>query len=244
MTVDGWQRTWDLRSPAQQPPADPPPPSPPKPLPRQVNRRGCISINRYLYYLGISWAGQTVTVQREEQAWSVSLPDGSTKTLPCKHLVPQPHRQPTPPKPKTPPSTQPEPVAFQTRRVTKTGQIAFHHRLYDVGIAYKGTMVHVAPTPEGLSVYNMDHAWITACPWKQLHPPDKPICPLHRALTEWSLCSTIRMWEAEAEHDGGGKHNGSMGFGSCHSSAGRHHCLLNPGGPGGTVTLAQVPQAS
>jgi hypothetical protein len=26
-------------------------------------------------------------------------------------------------------------------------------------------------------VYNMDHAWITTCPWKQTHQPDKPLCP-------------------------------------------------------------------
>ena len=174
---DDWQRPWNLRSSAQQPPADPLPPFPPKPLTRKVNRRGCISINRYLYYLGIAWVGQTVTVQREEDAWSVNLPDGSTKTLPCKHLVPRPHRQPTPPRPRTPPNQQPEPAAFQTRRVTKTGQIAFHHHLYYVGIAHKGTTVHAVPTPEGLSVYNMDHAWITTCPWKQTHQPDKPLCP-------------------------------------------------------------------
>jgi hypothetical protein len=110
------------------------------------------------YYLGIAWVGQTVTIQRQEDAWLVSLPDSSSKTMPCKHLLPQPLRQLAPERPKTPPSQRPEPAAFQTRRVTKTGQIAFYHRLYYVGIAHQGKAVYVAPTPEGLSVYNMDQA--------------------------------------------------------------------------------------
>jgi len=174
---DGWQRTWDLHPAAAQAPANPLPPSAPKPLTRKVNRRGCCLLNGYLYYLGTAWTGQTLTIQRQADAWLVNLPDGSSKTIPCRHLFPQPHRQPGPSKPKSPPTQPPEPTALQTRRVTRTGQIAFYHHLYYVGIAHKGAAVYVAPTTEGLSVYNTDHAWITTCPWKQPAQADKPLCP-------------------------------------------------------------------
>jgi len=55
---------------------------------------------------------------------------------------------------------------LQARRVARTGQIAFYHRLYYVGIAHKGTTVYVALTPEGLSVYTTDQAWTPPAPGK------------------------------------------------------------------------------
>jgi transposase InsO family protein len=52
--ADGWQRTYDLQPAAEQPPTAPPPAMPPQPLTRIVNRRGNITINSYLYYVGIA----------------------------------------------------------------------------------------------------------------------------------------------------------------------------------------------
>jgi len=34
----------------------------------------------YRYYIGIAWAGQTLIIQRNTDAWSVSSPDGTQKT--------------------------------------------------------------------------------------------------------------------------------------------------------------------
>lgn len=132
-------------------------------VPRMVQASGRVSVAGHTYPFSRRYAGQTLTVQRQDDAWLVSLPDSSSKTMPCKHLLPQPLRQFAAERPKTPPSQRPEPAAFQTRRVTKTGQIAFYHLLYYVGIAHQGKAIYVAPTPEGLSVYN-DQAWITTCP--------------------------------------------------------------------------------
>jgi len=175
---DGWQRTWDLHPTAQQPPADPLPPTTPKSLSRKVSRRGTIQLSGYLYYIGLAWAGQSLTVERQPDAWFVNLLDGSTKTLPLKHLFPRPTRRPSPAKPSTPPSQQPEPATLQTRRVTKTGQVSFYHCLYYVGIAHAGQTVYIAPLPEGLSIFTLEYAWITTCPWKEAsRHPDKPLCP-------------------------------------------------------------------
>jgi len=174
---DGWQRTWDLHPKAEQPPANPLPPTEPKPLRRKVDAHGSISVNRYLYYIALAWAGQTLTIQREADAWQVSLPDGSTKILPCKHLLPQPGRQSTATRSPTPPHHPPELSTLQTRHVTKTGQVAFHHRLYYVGIAHAGQTVYAVPTEEGLSMYTPDQAWIKTCCWKDERQPDKPVGP-------------------------------------------------------------------
>ncbi len=181
---DGWQRTWDLHPLQEQPPPTPLPigaqstctPTP-QPLTRQVSRRGCISLNRSLYYVGIAWAGQKVTLRRQEESWQVTLPDGSTRTLPDKHLLPPTPSPPPPHRPTTPPTPQPPTAAFHSRRVTRTGQIAFYHHLYYVGIAHRGETVFVAPTPNGLAVYNADYAWITTCLWKTQPHEDKPLCP-------------------------------------------------------------------
>ncbi len=174
---DGWQRTWDLHPQAAQPPVNPLPSTEPKPLRRKVNGHGSISLNRYLYYVAIAWAGQTLTIQREADTWQVSLPDGSTKILPCKHALPTPSRRPAA---RSSPPTHPpaEPSALQTRHVTQRGQVAFHKRLYYVGIAHAGQTVAVVPTSEGLSVYTLEQAWITTCLWKEANQPDKPLGPL------------------------------------------------------------------
>jgi len=172
---DGWQRTWDLHLAAEQPLADSLPLSPPKPLTRKVDRRGCVSLNRCLYYVGIAWMGQRITIERQQDAWQILLPDGATKTLPDKHLFPLPPRA-HPSRPQSPPA-QPKASTFLTRRVTSIGQVAFHHRLYYVGIAHRGKTVRVVPTPEGLAVYDGELAWITTCPWRDLPKEDKPLCP-------------------------------------------------------------------
>jgi Homeodomain-like domain/Integrase core domain len=175
--ADGWQRTWDLHS-ATQPLAAEPSSSPsPKPVTRRVHRKGYVTINRCLYYVGVAWARQTLTFQPQGGSWLVTLPDGTTKTLPHKYLLPCPRRMSTSSRPTDPPALPPQSTAFLTRRVTKTGQITFHHHLYYVGIAHKGEQVHVASSAEGLAVYNADHAWITTCPWKSDPRPDKPLCP-------------------------------------------------------------------
>lgn len=172
---DGWQRTYDLHPTAEHPPAAPLPALPPQPLTRIVNRRGNVTIQSYLYYVGIAWIGQHLTIERSGEHWQVSLPDGSTKALPCKHLFPPPSRRTSPTK-LAPPQPR-EFTSFQTRRVTKRGQINFHKRFYYVGIAHKGETVGVAPTPEGLAIYTTDHAWITTCPWKEPCPSVEPPCP-------------------------------------------------------------------
>lgn len=171
---DGWQRSWVLLH-SEQPPSPPLPPAVPRPLTRKVTSRGCLSINRYLYYVGIAWAGQKVTIEREEGGWRVILPDGSLKVLPNKAFLPQLPRRP--PRSSSSPSQPPEAGTFHTRRVTRTGQISFHHRLYYVGITFQGESVFVAPTPTGLAVYNREYAWLTTCPWKPQPQEDKPLCP-------------------------------------------------------------------
>lgn len=172
---DGWQRTWDLHPTATQPPPAPQPNLPPPPLYRTVNLRGNVILNHYLYYVGIAWIGQKVRIERSSANWQVSLPDGATKTWPCKHLFPQPARaaQPTalpPPQPR-------EFTPFQTRRVTTRGQIAFANHLYYVGVALKGRTVGVTPGPDGLAVYTTEAAWITTCPWKAPDEAVEPLCP-------------------------------------------------------------------
>ncbi len=174
---DGWQRTWDLHPGSETPPSSPPPPQPPKPLTRRVTRRGTISLNRHIYYLGVAWTGLTLTLQPQGETWLVTFPDGSTKFIPDPQLLLPLARSPSPPRPLTPPSQPPEPATFRTRRVTKRGQISFHNRLYFVGIAHCGERVLVTPVSEGLAVYNTDRAWITTCPWKRNQQADKPTCP-------------------------------------------------------------------
>ena len=174
---DGWQRMWDLHPGAASPPFSPLPPAPPQPLSRKVDGRGCVSISRFSDYLGIAWAGQTLSLQSMPDAWSVILPDGSVKTLPKKENLPTPLGLAAPSRLETPPHQKPRLDTFQTRRVTRIGQISFHHRLYYAGIAHRGQSVFVAPIPQGLVIYNMDGAWITTCPWRNLDQPDKPVCP-------------------------------------------------------------------
>jgi hypothetical protein len=174
---DGWQRAWDLHPGSETPPASLPPSGPPKPLTRRVTRRGCICLNRHIYYVGVAWAGLTLTLQPQGDTWLVTLPDGSTKSIPDPQSLLPLARRPSPPRPQTPPSRPPEPVSFQARRVTKRGQISFHNRLYFIGIAHCGERVFVTPVSDGLAVYNADHAWITTCPWKGNQRADKPPCP-------------------------------------------------------------------
>ncbi len=172
---DGWQRTYDLEPAAEQSPALPLPALSPRSLTRIVNRRGNIALNSYLYYVGIAWIGQQLCLERVGDCWQVTLPDGSTKSLPCKHLFPQ--AQPTAQPAKLPPP-QPRPFTpFQTRRVTQLGQVAFHKRFYYVGRAHKGQIVGVAATPEGLAIYTTEAAWIRTCPWKEVPPPVEPLYP-------------------------------------------------------------------
>ena len=174
---DGWQRTWDLHAGSQTPPASPPPPQPPKPLTRRVTRRGCISLSGHLYYLGIAWAGLTLTLQPRGDTWLLSFPDGTTKSIPDPQFLLPPTRHLSPTRPQVPPTQSPEPPTFQTRRVTRTGQISFHNRLYFVGISHRGEQVQVTPTSDGLAVYNAEYAWITTCPWKGNPQADKPPYP-------------------------------------------------------------------
>jgi hypothetical protein len=176
--ADGWQRTWDLHVDTIQPAATPPPPTPPRPLTRKVDHGGCLTLQSYRYYVGIAWVGQTLTIQRCSDTWSVSLPDGTEKTLPCKHLYPQPAPKTTlsrPSAPTAPPSAKPNP---QTRRVNKNGQLSFHNRLYFVGLAHKGQTLAVVPTSVGLEVYTTQQAWVTTCPWKTPLDADKPPGPM------------------------------------------------------------------
>lgn len=174
---DGWQRIWDLHPTSETPAASPPPPAPPKPLTRRVNRRGSIQLSGHLYYLGLAWTGLTLTLYPEGDSWRVSFPDGTTKSIPDPQFLRPLARHLSPTRPQAPPCPSPEPTTLQTRRVTKTGQVSFHNRLYFVGISHRGEQVHVTPISEGLAVYNSDHAWITTCPWKGEPQADKPPCP-------------------------------------------------------------------
>jgi len=171
--ADGWERAWDLHPSAPQPPHAPPP-SLPLPIRRIVNQRGNVTLNSYLYYVGVAWAGQTLLIERSADQWHVTLPDGSTKTWPCKHLFPQPSRTAAPAR--LPPPEPRDRTRFQPRRVTKGGQISFYKRFYYVGIAYKGQTVGVVASPEGLEIYTPDAAWITTCPWKEAPIPVEPLC--------------------------------------------------------------------
>jgi len=175
--ADGWQRTWDLHPRAQTQPATPPPAMPPQPLTRRVDRRGCLHLQHRLYYVGVAWAKQSLTLEPQGAAWLVTLPDGSTKTLPDPQTVAVPRHTAPPERPHTAPAQAGVQPLMQTRRVTKTGQVAFHNRLYYVGIAHKGQTVNVTPVPEGLAVYTPDNAWMTTCPWRQQAEADKPPCP-------------------------------------------------------------------
>jgi hypothetical protein len=176
--ADGWRRTWDLHPAAETRPAPPPPVATPQPLKRTVDRRGNLHINHRLYYVGIAWAKQTLTLEPQGSSWAVALPDGSTKVLPNPQLLPVPGQKPSrQQRPHLPPTPQPDGTAFHTRRVTKTGQIAFHNRLYYVHIALHGQTVNVIPVAEGLAVYNAENAWITTCPWRSEAHPVEPLNP-------------------------------------------------------------------
>jgi transposase InsO family protein len=176
--ADGWQRTWDLHDPAPQPTAAPPPPTPPQPVTRKVDRQGCVMLKSYCYYIGIAWAGQTLTIQHHSDTWTVSLPDGTQKTLPCKHLYPQPKAEIKRVRPNAPTTPLAPETTRLTRRVNQNGQVAFHNRLYFVGIAHQGQTLAVVPTDAGLEIYTTQQAWITTCPWKEPRQPDKPPCPM------------------------------------------------------------------
>lgn len=173
--TDGWQRTWDLQAHRSAPATIPLPPVAPKPLTRKVNRHGSISLNQHLFYVGIAWSGQTLVLEPRGATWEISLPDGSTKILPDPQLLPPP--TPRPVRAGSRPPTTPTPAMETRRRVTKRGQIAFHNRLYYVGITHGGESVTVIPLAEGLAVYNADHAWLRTCPWKSEDQLDKPLCP-------------------------------------------------------------------
>ena len=177
--ADGWQRTWDLHDQAEQPAASPlPPPAPPQSLTRKVDHDGCVTLKSYRYYIGIAWAGQTLIIQRNRDTWSVSVPDGTLKTLPCKHLYPQPKADVKLVRPAAPTAPLATTANVMTRRANQNGQIAFHNRLYFVGIAHKGQTLAVVPADVGLEVYTTQQAWITTCPWKEPRQPDKPPCPM------------------------------------------------------------------
>jgi transposase InsO family protein len=186
VTVDGWnataeaadgaQQTWDLHptDPGQAP--APPAAAIPQPLTRKVDRRGCLHINHRLYYVGIAWATRTLTLQPQGASWTVEFPDGSTKIIPNPSLLPAPGQKTLPTRPQVPPSQRLGTV-FHPRRVTKTGQVAFHNRLYYAGVSLYGQTVNVIPVTEGLAVYNADNAWITTCPWRPDVKPVEPLCP-------------------------------------------------------------------
>jgi hypothetical protein len=176
--ADGWQRTWDLHDQAVQSAAAPLPPTVPQPLSRKVDRQGCVMLKYYRYYIGIAWAGQTLTIQRHSDTWTVSLPDGTQKTLPCKHLYPQPRAEVKLVRPAAPTAPLAAATNLLTRRANQNGQVAFHNRLYFVGIAHKGQTLTVVPTDAGLAVYTPQQAWITTCPWKEPRQPDKPPGPM------------------------------------------------------------------
>jgi len=189
VTVDGWQataqaadghqQTWDLHPKAQTtgPVETPPQETPPQPLTRKVDRRGCLHINHRLYYVGVAWQKQTLTLVPQDTSWVVTLPDGSSKVLPNPQLLPVPGQKPTRQRSHTPPAHPPDGTAFQTRHVTTTGQVAFHNRLYYAGIALHGQTVKVIPVAEGLAVYTTDNAWITTCPWRTDGKAVEPLCP-------------------------------------------------------------------
>jgi len=179
--ADGWQRSWTLLPGNQgEQIQEPAPARERRPLTRRVSRRGCISIDKRLYYIGVAWPGCQVTLRREGEYWVTELPDGSTKTLPDKSLLPPLERQPrqAKPRPKAPDSLRPKGILL-SRRVTKTGQVFFHNHLYYVGIAHAGETVYVTPSQEGLVVYNAEQAWLTTCPWRQSKNENlvKPPCP-------------------------------------------------------------------
>jgi len=176
--ADGWQRTWDLHPTTKTQPAAPPAPACPQPITRQVDRRGCLHINHRLYYVGVAWAKRGLTLEPQDGSWAVTLPDGSTKVLPNPQLLPVPGQKPArAQRPHQPPAQQPDGTVFHTRHVTKTGQVAFHNRLYYAGITLHGQTVKVIPLTEGLAVYNADNAWITTCPWRDEAKPVEPLCP-------------------------------------------------------------------
>jgi len=54
---------------------------------------GCVMLKHYRYYIGIAWAGQSPTIERHTDTWAITLPDGTQKTVPCKHLYPQPEAE-------------------------------------------------------------------------------------------------------------------------------------------------------
>lgn len=176
--ADGWQRTWDLHDQGEPPAAPPLPPVPPQPVTRKVDHDGCVMLNSYRYYIGIAWAGQTLTIQRHSDTWTVSVPDGTQKTLPCKHLYPRPRPAVKLARPAAPTAPRTAATNLLTRRVNQNGQVAFHNRLYFVGIAHKGQTLAVVPTAAGLEVYTTEQAWITTCPWKEPRQPDKPPNPM------------------------------------------------------------------
>lgn len=176
--ADGWQRQWDLHPSAAVQPAAPPPSATPLPLTRKVDARGSLHIRHRLYYVGVAWAKQTLTLQPHGSSWAVTLPDGATKVLPNPQTLPVPGEKPTrPARPRTPPIPQPDGTGMHRRRVTKTGQVAFHNRLYYAGIALHGQTVQVIPLPDGLAVYTTENAWITTCPWRPETKPVEPLCP-------------------------------------------------------------------
>ena len=186
VTVDGWtataqaadgaQQTWDLHPATLGQPSAPRLAVIPQPLTRKVDRRGCLHISHRLYYVGTAWATRTLTLQPQGTSWAVEFPDGSTKVLPNPQLLPAPGQKRFPPRSQTPPSDQPG-TLFHTRRVTKTGQVAFHNRLYYARVSLYGQTVKVIPLTEGLAVYNADNAWITTCPWRPDVKPVEPLCP-------------------------------------------------------------------
>ena len=177
--ADGWQQSWDLQATAEtaRQIEAPPPVTTPPPLTRRVDRRGCVHINHRLYYVGVAWIKQTLTLLPQGTTWTVTLPDGSTKSLPNPQLLPVPEQKASPKRSHTPPAQQPDGAVFQTRRITKTGQVFFHNRLYYAGIALHGQTDKVTPLVDGLAVYNADNAWITTCLWSSTATPDEPPCP-------------------------------------------------------------------
>jgi Homeodomain-like domain len=175
--ADGWKRTWDLHPGAPTEPRPPLPPAAPQTLRRKVDRHGSVHVGQRKYYVGIAWATQTLTLRPQGLSWVVNLPDGSTKELPDPATPSASRQKVSPHQPQTPPAQQPGSACLHTRHVTKTGQVAFHNRLYYVGINLHGQTVNVTPITEGLAVYTPDKTWIRTCPWKPNAQPDEPLCP-------------------------------------------------------------------
>ena len=176
--ADGWQRHLGPHDQAVQPALPPLPPAAPQPLTRKVERHGCVMLKYYRYYIGIAWAGETLPSSAPGIHGRSACPMARRKPYLVSICIPsrEPKSSSWPPTPGTAPRA--AETNLLTRRTNQNAQIAFHNRLYFVGSAPKGQTLAVVPTAAGLEVYNTQQAWISTCPWRQPHQPDKPPYPM------------------------------------------------------------------